>query len=95
MADFLDVSDAMEISIENIFSKLPTMGSFEKNIRRAPKRDFTLSHEDTVLSLKNALHRIVNGGRAHSVKRGVLNATRAPVGTQCHSTKPMATAQKK
>ncbi len=47
-----------QVNIENIFSDLPPKKTFQKGIRRAPKREFTLSKEETELALKNALRYI-------------------------------------
>ena len=44
-----------EINIKTIFSELPKPKPFVKGIRRAPKRDFSLSEVETELALKNAL----------------------------------------
>lgn len=49
------VSDAMEIKLDNY---LPEYPEFSKFIRRAPKREFTLSKRETELALKNALRYI-------------------------------------
>ncbi len=46
------------VTLKDLFDKLPDKPSFVKGIRRAPKRDFTLSEEDTALALKNALRYI-------------------------------------
>ena len=43
------------ISMADIFPELPSYPDFNPDIRRAPKRDFTLSKEETALALKNAL----------------------------------------
>ena len=48
----------MEIRLDQIFKDLPKPVVFEKGIRRAPKRDFSLSEEETKLALKNALRYI-------------------------------------
>ncbi len=50
-----DVSKAMTITLETIFDELPKYPEFEKEIRRAPKREFTLTEKETELALKNAL----------------------------------------
>lgn len=42
-------------TIESIFNELPDYPEFEAGIRRAPKREFTLTEEETALALKNAL----------------------------------------
>ena len=54
----IDASSAMTIKLEGIFDELPEMPEFVKGIRRAPKRHFSLSRNDTVLALKNALRYI-------------------------------------
>lgn len=41
--------------IEKLFPELPEYPVFLKNIRRAPKRDFSLSEEEVILALENAL----------------------------------------
>ena len=48
----------MKIKLENSLSKLPSYPDFVEGIRRAPKRNFTLSEPDTRLALKNALRYI-------------------------------------
>ncbi|MGA8179069.1 MAG: urocanate hydratase [Desulfobacterales bacterium] len=53
-----DASNAMSIKLENILDKLPDMPEFLSSIRRAPKRHFSLSKNDTILALKNALRYI-------------------------------------
>jgi urocanate hydratase len=53
-----DISGAMTVKLENIFDRLPTCPKFIKGIRRAPKRNFTLSRTETELALKNALRYI-------------------------------------
>ena len=47
-----------KIDLKSIFSKLPDKKTFIKGIRRAPKRDFSLSEAETELALKNALRYI-------------------------------------
>jgi len=44
-----------KITLNEIFSELPDYPDFEEGIRRAPKREFTLSKKETALALKNAL----------------------------------------
>ncbi len=46
---------AMAIRIDEVFNELPSMPGFVAGIRRAPKRHLTLTREETVLALKNAL----------------------------------------
>ncbi len=45
----------MNINIGDIFKELPTYPNFQEGIRRAPKREFVLTQEETELALKNAL----------------------------------------
>jgi len=58
MINNIDISDSMTIKLEEIYGKLPDMPEFVEGIRRAPKRDFTLSQKETELALKNALRYI-------------------------------------
>ncbi len=51
-------SDCMKIKLDGIFDEIPEYPEFEPGIRRAPKRNFTLSKNDTALALKNALRYI-------------------------------------
>ncbi|MDM8524381.1 urocanate hydratase [Desulfococcaceae bacterium HSG8] len=53
-----DVSKAMSIRLEDIFHELPRMPEFTEGVRRAPRRNFTLSRGETELALKNALRYI-------------------------------------
>ncbi len=53
-----DISNAMTIKLEDILGQLPEIPEFEKGIRRAPKRSFTLDRKETELALKNALRYI-------------------------------------
>jgi urocanate hydratase len=48
----------LKITLDQIFKELPKPIVFEKGIRRAPKRDFSLTKEETKLALKNALRYI-------------------------------------
>ncbi len=50
-----DITKKMSIKLDAIFDELPEYPDFEKGIRRAPKREFTLTEEETELALKNAL----------------------------------------
>jgi urocanate hydratase len=50
-----DISRAMAIRLDEVVKTLPPMPRFLEGIRRAPKRHFTLTREETVLALKNAL----------------------------------------
>lgn len=52
MINNIDVSKAMTIKLDPV---LPEYPKFENGIRRAPKREFTLTKEETELALKNAL----------------------------------------
>ncbi len=45
-------------TIKDIFTSLPEKKSFIEGIRRAPKREFTLTEKETALALKNALRYI-------------------------------------
>ena len=58
MINNIDISDSMTIKLEEIYGELPDMPEFVEGIRRAPKRDFTLSQKETELALKNALRYI-------------------------------------
>jgi urocanate hydratase len=49
------MSEQLKIDLGDIFTELPNYPSFQKGIRRAPKREFTLTEEETELALKNAL----------------------------------------
>ena len=55
MIDNLDISKAMTIKLDN---ELPPMPKFVEGIRRAPKREFTLTKRETEIALKNALRYI-------------------------------------
>jgi urocanate hydratase len=52
------INQAMTIRLETLFDTLPTKATFDPGIRRAPKREFTLTMEETELALKNALRYI-------------------------------------
>lgn len=52
MFDNDKISSAMEIKLDNF---LPNYPKFEQRIRRAPKREFTLTKRETEIALKNAL----------------------------------------
>jgi urocanate hydratase len=54
----IDISSAMTIQLGEIFSKLPELPEFVEGIRRAPKRNFTLTQKETELALRNALRYI-------------------------------------
>lgn len=47
-----------EYNLGDIFQELPEKKSFQEGIRRAPKREFVLTKEETKLALKNALRYI-------------------------------------
>ena len=53
-----DVSKAMYVKLEDLFDGLPDMPEFVEGIRRAPKRELTLTQAETELALKNALRYI-------------------------------------
>ncbi|MCK5731885.1 MAG: urocanate hydratase, partial [Tenericutes bacterium] len=42
-------------TLKDVFTKLPEMPEFISGIRRAPKREFSLTEKETNLALKNAL----------------------------------------
>ena len=48
----------LEFNLNDIFKELPSKPEFIEGIRRAPKREFVLSEEETALALKNALRYI-------------------------------------
>ena len=54
----IDISKAMTVKLENTFTGLPKMPAFVAGVRRASKRKFALTHEETQLALKNALRYI-------------------------------------
>jgi len=58
MHNNVEISKAMSIKLDSIFEELPKMPKFVEGIRRAPKRDFKLNKEETILALKNALRYI-------------------------------------
>ena len=53
-----DISQAMAVKLEDLFDQLPDKPEFVTGIRRAPKREFTLTQNETELALKNALRYI-------------------------------------
>jgi len=55
MMDNINISQAMTIKLDN---ELPKMPSFVEGIRRAPKRELTLTKRETEIALKNALRYI-------------------------------------
>ncbi len=54
----IDISNAMTIKMDDIFTELPEMPAFEPGIRRAPKRPLHLTKDEMALALKNALRYI-------------------------------------
>ncbi len=58
MSNNLDISNAMTVKLEDMFDDLPEAPGFVEDIRRAPKRKFTLTQQETELALKNALRYI-------------------------------------
>ncbi len=58
MASNADIAAAMSVKIENIFNTLPPAPAFQPHVRRAPRRNLTLSRTETELALKNALRYI-------------------------------------
>ncbi len=58
MHNNVEISKAMSIKLDSIFEELPKIPKFVEGIRRAPKRDFKLNKEETILALKNALRYI-------------------------------------
>ena len=55
MQNNINITQAMQIHLGTIFEDLPELPDFEKGIRRAPARHFTLTQKETRLALKNAL----------------------------------------
>ncbi len=55
MISNIDISNGMTIKLDDVFYEMP---EFAPNIRKAPKREFTLNKADTELALKNALRYI-------------------------------------
>jgi len=51
----IDISKAMTVKLENAFARLPKRPEFVAGVRRASKRKFALSPQETQLALKNAL----------------------------------------
>ena len=45
----------LKINLGDIYNELPDYPKFKEGIRRAPKREFTLTKDETELALKNAL----------------------------------------
>lgn len=65
MIDNTFVSNAMTIKLDAIFPELPEYPIFDSTIRRAPKRELTLTEAEIRLSLQNALRYIPS--KWHSV----------------------------
>ena len=53
-----NISQAMTIKLEDALKELPHSPKVVEGIRRAPKRNFTLTQKETELALKNALRYI-------------------------------------
>ena len=51
----IDISNAMTVKMDDIFTQFPPMPEFKEGIRRAPKRPMTLNRGEVQLALKNAL----------------------------------------
>lgn len=49
------MNNKQSFTLEDLFSELPPQKAFQKGIRRAPKRAFVLTEEETILALQNAL----------------------------------------
>ena len=49
------IDQAMRVKLEDVFEVLPEAPIFDDSKRRAPKRAFTLTEDETVLALQNAL----------------------------------------
>ena len=58
MIDNRNISKAMTVKLEDTLKELPQLPEFVEGIRRAPKRNFTLTRKETQLALKNALRYI-------------------------------------
>jgi urocanate hydratase (EC 4.2.1.49) len=52
MYDNKTIGESMQIKLDNY---LPDYPKFDESIRRAPKREFTLTKKETEIALKNAL----------------------------------------
>ena len=50
-----EIDGSMVIKAEELAGDLPPLPPFQGGIRRAPKRNFTLTKSETVLAVKNAL----------------------------------------
>lgn len=55
-----ELNKPITINLGEIFDELPEYPIFKDSIRRAPKREFTLTEEETKLALQNALRYIPN-----------------------------------
>ncbi len=58
MQNRIDMSQAMEFHLGELFKDLPELPDFAPGVRRAPARRFTLSRTETRLALTNALRYI-------------------------------------
>jgi urocanate hydratase len=58
MIDNSDVSHAMTVRLDTIFTELPPAPPFAPGVRRAPRRNLTLRDSEIELALKNALRYI-------------------------------------
>src|SRR5690554_835548 len=52
------IKEAMKVKLTDIFPELPDYPEFDPAIRRAPKRELSLTEAETALALKNALRYI-------------------------------------
>ena len=73
MLDNKAIAEAMTIKLEAL---LPPYPEFEKGIRRAPDRGFTLNQGETETALKNALRYIPE--ELHQVTGGAQLVTHRP-----------------
>ena len=53
-----NIEKAQTVKLSAIFSDLPDYPLFDTEVRRAPKREFVLTKEETILALQNALRYI-------------------------------------
>ncbi|MCK5915083.1 MAG: urocanate hydratase, partial [Deltaproteobacteria bacterium] len=52
------IAKAAQYKLEDMFAELPTYPKFQDGIRRAPKRELTLTQKEIELAVKNALRYI-------------------------------------
>jgi len=52
------MNEKTSITLNDIFQKCPDKCVFDSNIRRAPKRDMSLTNDEILLALKNAMRYI-------------------------------------